>query len=151
MNLNDLKHLFRRDIDRLQKEIEAYEQESLLWLVRGEISNSAGNLCLHLCGNLRHYIGHVLGGSGYVRDRAHEFSARDMDRRQLTAEIDDTRRAVEGTLEKLAEEELDKTYPEEVLGYEMSTGYFLIHLYGHLNYHLGQINYHRRLSGKSGR
>ncbi len=151
MNLNDLKHLFRRDIDRLQKEIEAYEQESLLWLVRGEISNSAGNLCLHLCGNLRHYIGHVLGGSGYVRDRAHEFSARDMGRRQLTAEIDDTRRAVEGTLEKLAEEELDKTYPEEVLGYEMSTGYFLIHLYGHLNYHLGQINYHRRLSGKSGR
>ncbi|HHM02932.1 MAG TPA: DinB family protein [Caldithrix abyssi] len=146
MTLNELKQLFMRDLERLGAEVSAYAGESLLWHVRGDIANSGGNLCLHLCGNLRHYVGHVLGGSDYRRDREHEFAARDIPLETLKQEIAATQREVGQTLDKLEEEQLSAVYPEKVLGYEMSTGYFLIHLYGHLNYHLGQINYHRRLT-----
>ncbi len=150
MTLNEMKQLFGRDLDRLQREIEAYGRDEHLWAVQEGISNSGGNLCLHLCGNLRHYIGHLLGGADYVRDRDFEFSARDIERRRLLDEIRETRRVVGEALERLDRKTLEKPCPEKVLGHEMSTGYFLIHLYGHLNYHLGQINYHRRLSGHDG-
>ena len=49
------------------------------------------------------------------------------------------------TLANLSDEDFAKTYPIEVFGQPMTTGYFLTHLATHLNYHLGQINYHRRL------
>ncbi len=147
MTLNELSQLFLRDIDRLQKEVDAYAGDDLLWAVGEGISNSGGNLCLHLCGNLRHYIGYLLGGMDYTRDRDFEFSARNIKRGRLIKEIGETRRMVDETLNRLEETDLRRSYPEKVLGYEMTTGYFLIHLYGHLNYHLGQINYHRRLYG----
>jgi uncharacterized damage-inducible protein DinB len=52
---------------------------------------------------------------------------------------------VRETLGKLAAADLTSQYPLQVLGYPMTTTYFLVHLYGHLNYHLGQVNYLRRL------
>jgi hypothetical protein len=80
-----------------------------------------------------------------VRDRPKEFASRNIPKAMLIQEIRKTREAVSTTLHKLDAVSLEKLYPEEVLGYPMTTAYFLIHLHGHLNYHLGQINYHRRL------
>jgi uncharacterized damage-inducible protein DinB len=137
--------IFDRDLSKLKDEIEQYSNEDDLWKTSGDITNSAGNLTLHLIGNLKHFIGAVLGDSGFVRDRDAEFSGGGVSRYVLITEIDATFSAVTSTLERLTDEDFAKTYPIEVFGEPMTTEYFLIHLTTHLNYHLGQINYHRRL------
>ncbi|MGN7823852.1 DUF1572 family protein [Chitinophaga varians] len=141
-----LINLFERDLSRLEDEIAAYDSEEAIWRVPEGIKNSAGNLCLHLCGNLQHYIGANLGQSGYVRNREREFSDKNVPRQELLALVGVTRRVVLTVIVGLTPETLDKTYPERVLGEMTTTNHFLVHLYGHLNYHLGQINYHRRLT-----
>ena len=140
-----LKQLFKSDLEKLQTEISSYTDEMNLWKISGDIKNSGGNLCLHLCGNLQHFIGAVLGNSGYVRKRDAEFSKKNVPVKELVKEVELTITAVENTLNHLKEERLGQKYPRNVFGYEMTTEYFLIHLAAHLNYHLGQINYHRRL------
>lgn len=143
--LNALIELFERDLQKLEQEILAYQKEKDLWIVKKEIANSAGNLALHLCGNLQHYIGAILGKSGYVRNRDQEFAIKDVKREKIIEEIQTAKNIVSQTLSNLTHDTLTKNYPEQVLGYQMPTEFFLIHLYGHFNYHLGQINYHRRL------
>jgi hypothetical protein len=137
--------LFERDLDKLEAEINQYTDEALLWKVEADIKNAAGNLCLHLCGNLQHYIGAQLGHSGYQRNRPLEFSAKGVPQALLLKEVQRTKQVVSATLKKLNDEAIRQIYPEEVLGYPMTTVFFLTHLFGHLGYHLGQINYHRRL------
>ena len=142
---DSINNVMQRNLQALKKEINAYTNEEYLWLMAGEIPNSAGNLCLHLCGNLQHYIGAVLGNSGYVRQRDAEFSSKNVPTIELQALIDTTMAAVSQTLNNLDTASLAKEYPEQVFGKQMTTEYFLIHLTSHLGYHLGQINYHRRL------
>ncbi|MEC3876511.1 DinB family protein [Chryseobacterium salviniae] len=145
MITNNLQSLFSRDLNKLKTEIESYQHEENIWKTDKDISNSAGNLCLHLVGNLNHYIGMTLGNSGYIRNREIEFALKDIPSLKLIQQIDKTIEMVSLTLENLSAEKLQKEYPSEPLGYPMTTEYFLIHLFGHLSYHLGQINYHRRL------
>jgi len=116
-----------------------------MWTLQGDIANSAGNLCLHILGNLNHFIGGVLGETGYARNRDSEFSQKGIPRSRLIQEVKEVNEIIKKTLENLNEKDLDKPYPINVFEEEMTTGYFLIHLHGHLNYHLGQINYHRRM------
>jgi len=142
---NSLNQVMQRNLQQLKKEISAYNSEKDLWLMAGEIPNSAGNLCLHLCGNLQHYIGAVLGDSGYIRQRDAEFSTKDVPAADLQTLIDTTMEAVSRTLKGFDENKLAENYPEEIFGTPMTTEYFLIHLTAHLGYHLGQINYHRRI------
>lgn len=137
--------LFDRDLKRLRTELEAFQQDAHVWTTTGSISNSAGNLCLHLVGNLKTYIARQLGGHPYVRDRDAEFSLKSVPRQTLIDQVEETRTLVIGSLQKLTTQDLEATYPEEVLGYPMNTGFFLIHLAAHLSYHLGQINYIRRM------
>ncbi|HRJ89907.1 MAG TPA: DinB family protein [Pyrinomonadaceae bacterium] len=139
--------IYRRDLAKLKAEIELYLNEADLWRVDGKIANSAGNLTLHLVGNLRHFFGAVLGDTGYVRDRDREFSDVRVSRADLLAGVDQAVADVLATLEKLTADDLTRTYPIEVFGHPMTTEFFLVHLATHLNYHLGQINYHRRLLG----
>lgn len=139
-----LVELYERDLGRLKAEIEQYSDEADLWKVHGEITNSAGNLALHLTGNLKHFIGAMLGSSGFVRDRDAEFSTSGVSRQELLADIDATAAVLKSTLEKLTDEDFASIYPIEVFGHPMTTGFFLTHLTTHFNYHLGQINYHRR-------
>ena len=144
--LNDvLIQLYERDLSKLRTEIEQYSDEAHLWKTSGEITNSAGNLTLHLTGNLKHFIGAVLGGSGFVRNRDSEFADRNMSRDEMLADIDQTAAVIKSTLAKLTAGDFAKTYPIEVFGHPMTSEFFLIHLATHFNYHLGQINYHRRL------
>lgn len=140
-----LKTLFRRDLEKLKKEIELYQDEKVIWSIDKGISNSAGNLCLHLVGNLNTYIGTELGKTSYERHRDLEFSLKDMPRSELSAKIDETMAVIERTLENLTAGQLESEYPQQVFGEPMTTEYFLVHLSSHLTYHLGQINYHRRL------
>jgi hypothetical protein len=137
--------LFDRDLQRLEEEINLYQTEESLWKVSGEIKNPAGNLSLHLCGNLQHYIGAVIGHTSYIRNRDNEFAAKGLTKAELIAEIQKAKQTVHDTLENIKPSILEAEYPEKVYDYPMTTAYFLIHLASHLNYHLGQVNYHRRL------
>ncbi|PHN01092.1 DinB family protein [Flavilitoribacter nigricans] len=140
-----LKALFTRDLNRLKQELTAYQTEANLWLVKGDIKNSGGNLALHLIGNLRAFIGAELGKTGYIRKRDEEFSLKDVPRDQILAEIDLTISEIEGALDQLRPEDLQAEYPLLVFREKTAVQYFLVHLATHLGYHLGQVNYHRRL------
>ena len=147
MNTETLTQLFARDFETLESEIFEYSTEENLWIKEPGINNSAGNLGLHLAGNLAHFLGAILNNSGYIRDREFEFNGK-VDRDELISRIRDSRKSVRETLDNLTPEDFSKTYPLQPFGFEMSTEYFLIHLYSHFSYHLGQINYHRRLLDK---
>ncbi len=137
--------IFDRDLDRLKQEMESFDQENNLWKTTGSVKNSAGNLCLHLVGNLSTYIGRNMGHYDYRRDRDAEFSLKDVPRRELIRQVEVVKNWVLSTLRKMDQEKLEETYVENVLGFPMTNGFFLVHLFGHLSYHLGQINYLRRI------
>src|SRR5687767_6782980 len=122
-----LAELYERDLNKLKGEIEQYENDTDIWTVSGDIANPAGVLCLHIAGNLRHFFGAVLGGTDYVRDRDAEFASRGISRNELLAEVDAAMADVKATLAKLSDDDFDKTYPLEVFGKPMKTGYFLTH------------------------
>ncbi len=140
--------IYKRDLNKLKEELNAYADEAAIWRVQDGISNSAGNLTLHLIGNLNHFIGATLGNSGYVRDRDKEFSLKNVPRSEIIVSIDNTIAIVELTLEKVKEEDMDKQFPLPVGKEDNSTRFVLLNMLVHLGYHLGQINYHRRLIGK---
>ena len=140
-----LIELFNRDLNKLNDEILAYPDEYSLWEVDAKIKNSGGNLAIHIIGNLNHFIGAHLGSTNYIRQRDKEFNDKNVPRELIVDQIKDIKNILNDVLSSLNNEVLSRNYPIEVFGKPMSTEYFLIHLYGHLNYHLGQINYHRRL------
>jgi uncharacterized damage-inducible protein DinB len=143
--LTAVRDILIRDLNKLEQELRQYPTESLIWKVEQGITNPAGNLTLHLCGNLQYYVGAVLGNTGYVRNRDLEFTAKDKSRADLLSELERTRAAVNTTLPALSDAQLQSEYPIDVFGKPMKTLYFLIHLTAHFSYHLGQVNYHRRL------
>lgn len=145
MLIETLRQLFARDLNRLHQEIELYENEQRIWHVEASIANSAGNLVLHLMGNLETYIGQQLGGVPYARDRDQEFALKGLPRPELLRQITETRTVVDQALSGLPASALPAEYPLLVFESKMTTEYFLVHLATHLAYHLGQINYHRRL------
>ena len=145
MLIETLKSLFTRDLTRVRTEIQLYKKEENLWKVETQLSNSAGNLCLHLVGNLNTYIGKEIGNTGYVRNRDLEFSSKNIPREVLFNKIDDTIQVIKQSLDNLDETSLATEYPVLVFEDKASTEYLLVHLATHLTYHLGQINYHRRL------
>jgi len=141
--------IFERELNKLAEEIKLYTPEESIWEVKEGIKNSGGNLCLHICGNLQHFIGTVLGNTGYVRNRDKEFSDKNIPVALLLKEIETTKKAVVKTLEAIPDEDLDKEYtdlPAHLDWKEKITKfYFLAHLIAHMDYHIGQINYHRRM------
>jgi len=141
-----------RDLRTLRREVEAYPTERDLWKPVPGVSNTAGTLVLHLAGNLQHFVGAVLCGSGYVRDRDAEFSRRDVARAELLQLVDRALGVVEGTLPSVPDARLAQPYPQPIAGATVLTGDFLLHLATHLAYHLGQLDYHRRVvTGETGK
>ncbi|MFK7755907.1 MAG: DinB family protein [Flavobacteriales bacterium] len=138
--VSSLNSIFQRDLNRLISIIDAVPQEKCLWNKSEIITNSSGHLTLHICGNLRHFIGHVLGRTSYVRDRHNEFHSKPVSIKELVNLLQITEREITQTLTDLTSEDLRQSYPIKVLGHEMTTEFFLSHLLGHLNYHLGQIS-----------
>ncbi|MFN7980145.1 MAG: DUF664 domain-containing protein [Vicinamibacterales bacterium] len=140
----ELAALFRRDLARLVRQLDALD-DARLWQVLPGVTNSAGNLLLHLNGNLREYVGRQIGGVPYVRDRPREFAAKDVPRAELTAALTELASLIPGVIERVTDARWNDTFPENVLGEPLTNRQFVVHLYGHLNYHLGQIDYLRRV------
>ncbi|MGN6436759.1 MAG: DinB family protein [Agriterribacter sp.] len=145
MVVETLKALFVRDLNKLFDEIQLYNNENSIWKTEKQIPNSAGNLCLHLIGNLNTYIGREIGHSGYIRNREAEFSLKNVPRARLLTHVKETIVTVENSLDTLSDDMLEMEFPVLVFKEKTSTGFLLMHLATHLSYHLGQINYHRRL------
>ena len=137
--------MYSRDFDRLFAELSQFKTDAALWYQTGSVSNPAGNLLLHLCGNLRHFIGHLLGQIPYQRIREEEFSQKDLPAASIRHILELTREEVMSALDKLEPATLTEQYPVELAGQRFTVQGMLLHLSGHLNYHLGQINYIRRV------
>ncbi len=141
----NVRRLLVRELEGFQREIQLFPDDETVWRTVPGVTNSAGALARHAAGNLRHYVGAVLGGSGYVRDRAAEFGERSATRaelgRALAAAIDEVNRVLPG----LDPPALSGLFPEPVGGARIETGMFLLHLEAHLAHHLGQVGYLRRI------
>ncbi len=136
--------LYERDLHKVIEEIKQYESDEVLWKLEKEISNSGGNLALHIIGNINHYFGANLGKNGYIRERDLEFSDKNVSREIIIEKLENTIAVLKETLKNFPDEDFNKEYPEELLGAKHQTFGIVIHMLSHLNYHLGQINYHRR-------
>ncbi|MBI3502141.1 MAG: DUF1572 family protein [Bacteroidetes bacterium] len=145
MNSQLLLAHFEKDINKLKEEISLYKNENDLWVLKGEIKNSPGMLALHITGNLKHFIGAQLGKTNYVRERDKEFSERNVSKENLLKGLNEALEVVKTTFPKLSDVDLKKDFPIPFLEKIRPTLEILFILYGHLNYHLGQVNYHRRL------
>ncbi|HEV8176888.1 MAG TPA: DinB family protein [Gemmatimonadales bacterium] len=143
--LQSVAAILDRDLRTLRREVEAYPDDQSLWQEVPGISNVAGTLVLHLAGNLQHYIGARLGQTGYVRDRPAEFARRDVPRSELLRDIEAARAAVKALLSGPIQPDVMAEFPETISGSRVTTGDYLIHLVAHFTYHLGQIDYHRRV------
>ncbi|OYU84074.1 MAG: DinB superfamily protein [Flavobacterium sp. BFFFF2] len=137
--------LFERDLNRVIHELNQYQTEMNIWRIEKNISNSAGNLTLHLIGNLSTYIGKEIGKTDYIRNRPLEFSETNVSRDELIDKLNQTIIVIKNALTHMTDGDLSKEYPVLVFSEMTSTDYLLVHLTTHLAYHLGQINYHRRL------
>jgi hypothetical protein len=133
-----------RELDSFAREVELFPDDTVLWKTLPGISNSAGNLALHAAGNLQHFIGAVLGATGYVRDREAEFNRRSGTREELKAELAKAREVVDRVLNRISDDDLRAVYPEPIRDRRLVTGDFMLHLATHLAFHLGQIGYLRR-------
>jgi uncharacterized damage-inducible protein DinB len=136
---------FEKDLDKLAQEIGLFENENDIWKVKEGITNSAGNLTMHLLGNLNHFIGKTLANTDYLRKRDEEFSVKNIPREKLIANINSLKEVIKNTLPGLTEEDLKKEFPLKIQDQTFSTENMLTYLLAHLNYHLGQINYLRRM------
>ncbi len=145
MLATELAALYSRDLTRLVQELSAFPDTATLWQTRAGITNSAGNLALHLEGNLREFIGRLLGKLDYVRDRPREFSDSGIEKADLIARLSAVRDEIPLVVAGLSDDDLAADYPQIYGGMTLSTRQMLIHLEGHLSYHLGQIDYLRRL------
>ncbi len=145
--MQDLAALLRRDLTRLRQQIEAFPDDGSVWQTGPGVSNSAGNLALHLEGNLREYIGRRLGGIAYERNRPGEFSQKGLSRTALAARIESLD-VVAAVIEKLTEAQWAAASPPDAVPVCRSVGQQVMSLYGHFHYHLGQIDYLRRLLTK---
>ncbi len=150
MLASELAALFARDIARLIQELQAIPDTTSVWKTAPGVTNAAGTLALHLEGGLRHFIGRHLGKIEYTRDRPLEFSARGVEQAELIARLEALKEMVPRVIAGLSEAQLDADFPEAVLDRPLPTRQWLIHLNGHLNYHLGQVDYLRRMTTGKG-
>jgi len=146
--IESMINFFHRDIDKLITELNTYPQETDIWKVQGDIKNSAGRLAFHLLGNLNHFIGQGIGKTGYQRNRTLEFSINFVDRSELVSQLEQAKAMIESALTQLDEADLQLPKPLHFTVTPVNTIMdFIIHLHAHLNWHLGQVNYHRRMIG----
>jgi len=143
--VDELRKVFLKDLQKLKEEIGLYRSEPNIWKIEKQIANSAGNLCLHLVGNLNTYFGATIGKTGYIRNRDQEFLLKNIPQKELVSMVENTITMLDKVMKSITDDQLKEEYPLLVLKKKTSKGYFLFHLSSHLGYHLGQINYHRRL------
>ena len=141
----NITNFFERDLDKLSEEINLFKNENDIWKIKEGINNSAGNLTMHLLGNLNHFIGKNLANTDYIRKRDEEFTVKNIPREKLISDINSLKEIIKKTLPNLSEEDLKKQFPLKIQEQTFTNGSMLTFLLLHLNYHLGQINYLRRI------
>ena len=141
----NLAIVLTRELDAFVRELDLWPDDERVWQSAPGVTNSAANLALHVAGNLQHFVGAVLGGTGYVRDRADEFGRRGGRRQDVIDALGAARDVVERVLPGLSEDRLSTAFPETVNDIRMPADRFLLHLAVHAAYHLGQASYLRRL------
>jgi len=139
------KEQYTKYLNQLMEEIKLYKTESDLWKLTGDIKNTPGNLAIHICGNLKFNFGAILLNNGYVRNRDSEFERKDVPKNEIITEIESTKEVVLESLNKLTADDLSKPFPSNVYGNEGTIGDLILRLAFHFAYHLGQINYCRRI------
>lgn len=144
--MDHFRKLYSDNLNKLKEELSLYKNESDIWKLEGSITNTPGNLCLHICGNLNHFIGALLSKTGYIRERDLEFSKKNISRDELLKEVDGTIKMMNNFFDGHSENDLEKRYPDNKFGEDGRIGFVLARLISHLTYHLGQINYHRRIN-----
>ena len=140
-----LANFYERDIRKLIEEVNLFKIEENLWKTEGSVKNSCGNLVLHIIGGLNYLVGATLAQSGYVRDREHEFLRKGVERQVLVAQLEELIPMINKTVTALTEEDMGAEYPIFFDKPKTSISYVLVQLSLHLNYHLGQVNYLRRI------
>ena len=141
---DDIQRVMTRELEAFAREVELFPDDDTLWRTVPGVTNSAGNLALHACGNLKHFIGALLGGTGYVRAREAEFATRSGHREDVARQVRETAEIVAGVLSRVPETALAAPYPKPHDGVQLPCGRFLLHLCVHLAFHLGQAGYLRR-------
>ena len=144
--MDSFKQLYINFLNSLRDEISSYKEPDHIWLLKGSISNTPGNLCLHICGNLNHFFGAVIGNTGYIRERDQEFSKKNLSREELLNGIEQTKIMIGKVFDDLTPDDINKIYPINKFGENVTYGFLFSRLVSHLSYHLGQINYHRRIT-----
>ena len=142
---SELTRFFLRELACLRRELEAYPDEDLIWHVPSGAPNSSGTLALHLSGNIQHYIGAILGGNDYARDRDAEFTTRGLSRADLLDHVAAAERTVSAILPQIHDSSLTEPFSEPMRGVTLSKREAFLHVAMHLAYHIGQVDYHRRL------
>jgi hypothetical protein len=142
---NDLADFYERDLRKLIEEVNLFKNEEDLWRTNGSVKNASGNLVLHIIGGLNHLIGATLAKTGYIRDRDREFSSKGIERKILVTQLEELIPMIKKTMNAFTEEEMNAEYPIFFDKPQTSVSYVLVQLFAHLNYHLGQVNYLRRI------
>lgn len=147
MLFSSIEQLFQRDLQKCIAEVQAYASDEQLWSIPPGVLNSGGTLALHLAGNLRHFVGYVLGGSNYLRNREREFNDRGLSREEVASQLAAASMAVNSTFLQLQNTDPNALFPDTTFGPDKTVEEILYVLLSHLSYHLGQLNYHRRITG----
>jgi hypothetical protein len=140
-----LAEFYERDLRKLIEEVNLFRNEENLWRTHGSVKNSSGNLVLHIIGGLNHLIGATLAHTGYVRDRDQEFIRKGVERKVLVAQLEELIPMINETVNALTSKEMEADFPIFFDKPKTSVSYVLVQLALHLNYHLGQVNYLRRI------
>lgn len=141
----NFQRLFQLEIDRIISEFQSYKKDENIWLLAGQVNNSSGTLALHLLGNIHHFIGHILGGTGYVRNREEEFAQRGISIIDIISKLEAVKQVIDDVFPKISNEQLMEKFPINLLGTDETVEFSVTYLLVHLAYHHGQISYHRRL------
>src|SRR6266436_5728385 len=112
----DLASLFDRDLAKLTQQVDAFPTDEALWQTLPGVTNAAGNLALHIEGNLREFVGRQLGNLPYERKRELEFSSKGLSRTELSKRLAELRGSIPSVIEGLSPAQLEMEYPEVVLG-----------------------------------
>jgi uncharacterized damage-inducible protein DinB len=133
------RRLFDEQIPRLYRSLSLLEDEEI-WRRPNENTPSVGNLVLHLCGNVRQWIGTGIGGAPDVRKRAEEFSEEGpLPKEDLTRRIDEMQADARKALAAADPASLLETH--RIQAFEETGLAILVHVVEHFSYHVGQISY----------
>ena len=132
-------HLMQQYLPWLRACLEKLSEDDMWWRPNAQ-SNSAGNLILHLCGNIRQWVIHGVGGAEDLRQRKAEFAEQGpIPKAELLVQLEATLAEVDAVLQRVTAEALAQ--PRQIQGFDQTVLSAIFHVVEHFSYHTGQIIY----------